>query len=317
MASQRSKSLKPTRYIQYTLEFLLMMVFNIIIFILPWFVTWRLGRGLGWIAFYLLKKRKGTVESNIRRAFPDMSQDEQTDLAKGCYMHWGEGFISTLKLWMISRRKARSLVDAPGLDDYVLSNQELKEPVLYFTGHFGSWEMAGRYVGGIGMGGASIYRIQRNPLVNWFLTWIREFHHLKLINSWSGMSAFEEGMIKYSCLAVVGDQYKGKGGVQVDFFDLASSTPRGAAVLTYRAKPHLVVLICRQNRGRYRIDFEEVDYSIPESMTNEWVRDLTQDLTSKLEDEIRKTPEQYFWFHKRWRDLDREDAKREKAHADH
>jgi Kdo2-lipid IVA lauroyltransferase/acyltransferase len=42
-------------------------------------------------------------------------------------------------------------------------------------------------------------------------------------------------------------------------------------------------------------------------MTEEWVRDITQTLTSKLEAEIRKYPEQYFWFHRRWRDLDRQD----------
>ena len=294
-----------------------MMLLNVIIFILPWFVTWRMGRGLGWLSFHLLKKRRGTVERNIKRAFPEMGAAERSDLAKACYMHWGEGFVSTLKLWMISKRKARSLVDAPGLDEYVLQAQKVKEPVLYFTGHFGSWEMAGRYVAGIGIGGASIYRIQKNPMVNWFLTWIREYHHLKLISSWSGMTAFQEGMVKYSCLAVVGDQYKGKSGIPVNFFGIQSATPRGAAVLTYRAKPRLVVLICRQNKGRYRIDIEEVNYTRPDSMTDEWVIDLTQQLTDRLEAAIRETPEQYFWFHRRWRDLDRAEDRKEKERAGH
>ncbi|MCF7808616.1 MAG: lysophospholipid acyltransferase family protein [Candidatus Marinimicrobia bacterium] len=317
MAQQPKAKVKLSHYFRYTLEFLVLMVFNVVLFVLPWFITWRLGRGFGWSAYYLLKKRRGTIEQNVKRAFPDKDQDAQEALIKGCYMHWGESFISTLKLWMISGRKARSLVDAPGLDAYVLQAQKVKDPILYFTGHFGSWEMAGRYVAGIGVGGASIYRIQRNPMVNWFLTWIREYHNLKLISSWSGMRAFEEGMVKYSCLAVVGDQYKRSGGVTVDYFGQPSSTPKGAAVLTYRVKPRLVVLICRQNRGRYRIDIEEIQYALPESMSQDWIKEITQELTTKLETEVRKTPEQYFWFHRRWRDLDRADAKREKARADH
>ncbi len=307
MATPKHKSFHLLVYLRYTVEFLFMMVFNLVLFVLPWTLTWRLGRGFGWIAYKLLTKRKSTVARNIRRAFPERSESEVEVLIKGCYMHWGEGFISTLKLWMISQRKARSIVDAPGLDDYVLGSIERGEPVLYFTGHFGSWEMAGRYVGGLGDGAASIYRIQKNPLVDWFLTKIREYHQLELVNSWSGMAAFEEALKRTYGLAVVGDQYKGKKGVQIDFFGIPSSTPRGAAVLTYRAKPKLVVLVCTQHRGRYKIRIEEIKYDLPDVMTEEWVRDITQTLTSKLEAEIRKYPEQYFWFHRRWRDLDRQD----------
>ncbi len=309
MAATKHKSFRPLVYFRYTVEFLFMMVFNLVLFILPWTLTWRLGRGFGWIAYKLLTKRKSTVARNIRRAFPERTGSEVEALIKGCYMHWGEGFISTLKLWMISQRKARSIVDAPGLDDYVLGSIERQEPILYFTGHFGSWEMAGRYVGGLGDGAASIYRIQKNPLVDWFLTKIREFHQLELVNSWSGMSAFEEALKRTYGLAVVGDQYKGNHGVQVEFFGTPSSTPRGAAVLTYRAKPKLVVLVCTQHRGRYKIKIEEINYDLPDTMTEEWVREITQTLTSKLELEIRKYPEQYFWFHRRWRDLDRQDSK--------
>ncbi|MBT4033916.1 MAG: hypothetical protein HOB84_08175 [Candidatus Marinimicrobia bacterium] len=313
MAASKNKSVFSLVYAGYIFEFLLMMVFNLILFILPWALSWRLGRGFGWIAYKLLTKRKSTVARNIRRAFPDLGNPEVESLIKGCYLHWGEGFISTLKLWMISQRKARSIVDAPGLDEYVLGSIERQEPILYFTGHFGSWEMAGRYVGGLGDGAASIYRIQKNPIVDWFLTRIREYHQLELVNSWSGMSAFEEALRRTYGLAVVGDQYKGKKGVQVDFFGIPSSTPRGAAVLTYRVNPKLVVLVCTQHRGRYKIKIEEINYDLPETMTEEWVTDLTQTLTFKLEQEIHKNPEQYFWFHRRWRDLDRQDKKAKSA----
>ncbi len=312
MAAPNHKPVKPVVWIRYSFEFLLLLIFNIILFILPWALSWRFGRGLGWLAYHALTKRKSTVESNIRRAFPELGSPEVEALVKGCYMHWGEGFISTLKLWMITQRKAISIVDAPGLEEYVLSAMDRKEPILYFTGHFGSWEMAGRYVGGMGDGAASIYRIQSNPMVNWMLTWIREYHQLKLINSWSGMPAFEDALKRFNGLAVVGDQYKGKNGVQVDFMGIPSSTPKGAAILTYRVKPILVFLACTQHRGRYRIHIEEVPYTIPETMNEDWIKDLTQELTSKLETEVRKYPEQYFWFHRRWRDLEREEAKTSK-----
>lgn len=309
MTAPKHKRIRPLVYLRFTIEFIFLMIFNLILFILPWAITWRLGRGLGWLSYKLLTKRKTTVVRNIRRAYPDKSVSEIEDMVKGCYQHWGEGFISTLKLWMISRRKVESLVDAPGLEDFVMDHIARKDPILYFTGHFGSWEMAGRYVGGMGDGAASIYRIQKNPLVDGFLTWIREYHQLVLVNSWSGMPAFEDALKRTFGLAVVGDQYKGKKGVSIDFFGIPSSTPRGAAVLTYRVKPTLVVLICTQHRGRYKIRIEEIDYETPERMSEAWIQELTQRLTNRLESAIREYPEQYFWFHRRWRDLDRKERK--------
>lgn len=309
MATHRTRRIGAMTYFRYGIEFVFMMVFNLVLFMMPWAITWRLGRALGWIAYRLLTKRKSTLARNIRRAFPEMDEAGVEAIIKGCYMHWGEGFISTLKLWMITQRKARSLVDAPGLDEFILGAIDRQEPILYFTGHFGSWEMAGRYVGGLGDGAASIYRIQKNPLVDWFLTWIREYHQLELVNSWAGMPAFEDALKRTYGLAVVGDQFKGKKGVKVNFFGIPSSTPRGAAVLTYRVKPKLVFLACTQHHGRYKIKIEEIDYSVPEVINESWVQEITQTLTGKLEQEIRKYPEQYFWFHRRWRDLDRQEKK--------
>jgi lauroyl/myristoyl acyltransferase len=76
MGVPKQKSFRPLVYFRYTVEFLLMMVFNLILFVLPWMVTWRLGRGFGWMAYKLLTKRKSTVARNNRRAFPEKTDSE-------------------------------------------------------------------------------------------------------------------------------------------------------------------------------------------------------------------------------------------------
>jgi KDO2-lipid IV(A) lauroyltransferase len=70
-----------------------------------------------------------------------------------------------------------------------------------------------------------------------------------------------------------------------------------------------VFLSCTQHRGRYRLRIEELAYELPGTLNDEWMQDITRQLTGKLEDEIRKYPEQYFWFHRRWRDIDRQESK--------
>ena len=47
--------------------------------------------------------------------------------------------------------------------------------------------------------------------------------------------------------------------------------------------------------GKYRVEF------IPINPTKKSVEDITQLYTTIIEQSIKKYPEQYFWFHNRWK----------------
>ena len=51
-----------------------------------------------------------------------------------------------------------------------------------------------------------------------------------------------------------------------------------------------------KNNGSYEASFSEID-------TNDSIHAIVQQYTSKIEETIRKKPEQYFWFHKRWKSV--------------
>ena len=301
MAKRHNRPPSPMTWIRYGFEFLLLIVLSVFAAILPWALTWRIGRGLGWLAFHLVPIRHKVLESNLKRAFPEMDAAERRRLGLACTQHWGEGLVSTLKLWLLSKRKVKALVDAPELDQLLLDAREADEPILFFTGHFGSWEMAGRYVCDFNDGGSSIYRVQKNPLSEWYLTAVRSWRKMWLVDSHLGMNDFIDALRRTRALAVVGDQYKRTNAAEIQFFGIPSPTPKGIAILTFKARPWLVFLASFQHRGRYRIEVERVHYQSPETLTEDWTIDLIQGLTDQLEAVINRAPEQYFWFHKRWR----------------
>jgi KDO2-lipid IV(A) lauroyltransferase len=90
-------------------------------------------------------------------------------------------------------------------------------------------------------------------------------------------------------------------GAFVPFFGRWACTNKGLAVLALRTgAPVVPAFSVRQGDGRYRIIIEE---EVELQRTGDHLRDVednTAHFTRIIERYIRKNPNQWFWFHKRW-----------------
>ena len=96
-------------------------------------------------------------------------------------------------------------------------------------------------------------------------------------------------------LILLSDQDAGKKGIFVDFFNIPSSTPSGAANYNKTMGSPLIFFSAVKTENGYEANFEKID------TTNKSIEDVVQKYTFMLEQEIKKYPEQYFWVHKRWK----------------
>ncbi|MCF7796530.1 MAG: hypothetical protein K9N11_00275 [Lentisphaeria bacterium] len=295
-------------WIRYGVEFIALVIFTILMTLLPWAVVWRFGRGLGLFLGRWIPIRKQVVKSNLKRAFPDWPAEQVDNATRRVYAHWGESFITTMKIWTMPDRTVQRLVQDSGFDQYAIAKQAAGEPMLLFTGHFGSWEMAGRYMAILAGKTSAIYRIQRNPLVDRFLSWLRTRKNMILVDSWSKMPAFVARLRDVGNMCIVGDQYKGRQGVTVPFFDLPSPSPKGVAILAHRTPAEVIFIAMHVHRGRFILDWEPLKIDLPERLTEEFIQEVVGTALQKLEGVIRKYPHQYLWFHKRWRNIEKQEA---------
>ncbi|HCN23997.1 MAG TPA: hypothetical protein DIS65_01335 [Candidatus Marinimicrobia bacterium] len=76
-----------------------------------------------------------------------------------------------------------------------------------------------------------------------------------------------------------------------------ASTPKGAAHFHKNTGAPMVFITCTwQSSNKYEINCEKVV-----SEPNDTVKDITQRYSTILEKIIKQHPEQYFWWHRRWK----------------
>jgi len=97
-------------------------------------------------------------------------------------------------------------------------------------------------------------------------------------------------------LILLSDQDSRKKGRVVKFFGIPSSTPSGAAILNKRMGSPIIFFSIVKDTSRYSVNFKEIN-----SNNSLSIDEVVQAYTLEIEKTIQKNPEQYFWFHKRWK----------------
>jgi KDO2-lipid IV(A) lauroyltransferase len=113
-----------------------------------------------------------------------------------------------------------------------------------------------------------------------------------------GMRALKAG----SVLAFVMDQNAARHGVFVPLFGTAAATVPGPAELALRyGAPIILCHSRREKKGRHRLVFVEEIVPAKSRDHDEAVRRTTARINAGLEKVIRERPEEWLWFHPRWR----------------
>ena len=103
-----------------------------------------------------------------------------------------------------------------------------------------------------------------------------------------------------------------KEGVFVDFFGRPACTGEGLALIAMRSSaPVVPAFMARQKSGKYKLILKP---AIEAVCTDDYEKDLvvnTQRFTKIVEEVIREYPEQWFWFHQRWKTKQYENRERQ------
>ena len=170
------------------------------------------------------------------------------------------------------------------------------------TPHMGNWEIAGIAGDLMGLPLFVIVKKQRNPLIDAYINKMRRSFSLEVLyrdaKGWKGViDRLKQGKV----LAVLPDIGVRARGVTVDYLNGKATIAPGAAHFALLANCPVYPIVVRR-AGWTRHDAVLLDPIVPNPSAEkkEEQQRIMQEIMSAMSKEILKTPEQYFWYNKRW-----------------
>ncbi|GAB6167341.1 lysophospholipid acyltransferase family protein [Thermostilla marina] len=260
----------------------------------------------------VLHVRRRVVEENLRHAFPALSDAARHKLARRMWRHLFllafEAAHAPRKIHKENWQRHIRLTNVESLVNAFLDDR----PLILVTGHFGNFEMGGYLLGVFGLYTSAVARTLDNPFLHRFVERFRGATGQKLIPKVGGYDQILEVLASKQTLSVLADQSAGPKGCWVDFFGRPASTYKAIALFAMQYDAPIIVAGARRLDGPMRFELFCEDVLDPRTVTDPIaaVRDITQWYTKRLEDMIRRDPDQYWWVHRRWKDTRRKKAKK-------
>jgi Kdo2-lipid IVA lauroyltransferase/acyltransferase len=284
------------------LEFAAVQVVAAVVSLLPMRVVRSCGAVLGRLAYAVDRTHRRIALENLAAAFPARSASERRALARAMFAHFGSLLLELLKFSTYTPDQMLAAVDVEGQERAREAYQK-RRGVLFFTGHFGYWE---------------IHAIAE-PLLNQPISVLarpldnaRLHEMLERIRTKTGNSViYRDGAVRkvlrelaanHGVALLIDQHLHTPDAVYVDFFERPAATTSALAALALRTgAPVIPVFALPLPRGRYRLVYEH-PVDPPQTDTPDAVRDFTQRCTDVLEMYVRRYPGLWLWMHRRWRD---------------
>ena len=284
------------------IEFAAVRLVSAIVSLLPMRVVRRLGAALGRLACAVDRRHRRIALDNLAAAFPSRPRAERRVLARTMFAHFGSLLLELLKFGTYTPEQMRAAIDVEGAER-AHQAYEQQRGVLFFTGHFGYWEIQAIVEPLHGHPISVLARPLDNARLNEMLERIRTRTGNSVIYREGAVRKVLRELAANHGVALLIDQHlHTPDAVYVDFFGRPAATTSALAALALRTgAPVVPVFALPLPGGRYRLVYEH-PVDPPEADTPDAVREFTQRCTDVLEMYVRRHPELWLWMHRRWRD---------------
>lgn len=239
---------------------------------------------------------------NLKRAMPELGDVEIRRIVRGMWDNLGRVVAEYPHLDKFHPYARDGRIEMIGAEN--IRNQGVPgKRAIFFSGHFGNWEVPTLAVTQAGLDVVEMYRAANNPLVDRLINRSRRVVGSELAAKGSGgarrmLAAMKSGRH----IAMLVDQ-KANDGIPVPFFGRDAMTMPSIALFALRFDCAVVpVRVDRLRGARFRITAEP-PLALPRSGDERAdTRALMIAVNQVLERWIRERPDHWFWLHRRWPD---------------
>ncbi len=259
----------------------------------------------GWVARSVgpLLSVSRIADANLQRALPDMESEARIRTIRGVWDNLGRNCAEFPHLENFKRTDSGpgwELAGGEHLDELRRTGGQ----ALFFSGHFGNWEMVLPIASQLDMTVSGFYRAASNRGVNDFIQGLRQKalgdNVFMFAKGAPGARAALLHLARGGRLGLLVDQ-KMNDGIAVPFFGQAAMTAPALAQFALRFQvPIMPVHVVRLGPARFRMVCDPPLTVALTGVKDADVYALTLAMNAVLEGWIREDPASWLWLHRRW-----------------
>ena len=255
------------------------------------------GRALGRLAWRLSGRDRRRALEHLSFALAELPEEERTRIARASFLAAGMNLAELLHVFKRSRKEILRHLEVQGREE-IAAARASGRPILLLTGHCGNWELIGPVYNEAGVPLAAVARPLDDAGLQQLLVDLRD--HLGTTTIARGTRGAPRQLLEVlrrgGALAMLIDQDTQVDGVWVPFFGRPAFTPVGAAEIALRQKANVLPSFIER-----RPDGSHLVRILPPLDLPSDPKEATALMTAKIEEQVRRRPEQWVWWHKRWR----------------
>lgn len=265
--------------------------------VLPWGVLQWLGRRLGGLIWSFGGRDRTRATDHLALAFADSNPRWRRATASEAFRCQ---VTNLFEVFHLAGKKPEAIdphVEVVGWE-HLEGARESGRPVILVTGHCGNWELLGAIFGRRGVPLAAVVRGMPERALEPLVQRLRTAFGTQTINRGEPGAARDLlGALRGGTpLLMLIDQDIRTEGVWVPFFGRLAHTPVGAARLAIKRDAlTMTAFMERLEDGRHRAILSP-PLELPASPL-----EATAVLTREIEEQVRRCPTQWVWWHRRWR----------------
>ena len=280
----------------------LFFILVLLVGITPFLVLYLYSNFLGWFLHAVIGYRRKVIQGNLHKVFPEWSSSHFKRMEKLVYKNLGDVFLEGIKAFTMTPRQVirRHRVTNPEvLNQFYHSGRS----VIGVTAHYCNWEWGSLSASlQTNFNTIAFYKRIDNSFIDRFVRSNRSKFGTTLVSIAETSKTFEENCGKPTAFLMAADQRTLRSRVHlaynVNFLGIETPFLHGPEKYARAYNlPVVYIDVQRKRRGFY-----EIELSVLSDNSNELTEgEITQRYASKLEQIIRKQPENWLWSHRRWK----------------
>lgn len=261
----------------------------------PW--LHRIGRGLGLAIYTLLPSRRRVARINLRLCLPELDDKERERLVRETFASSAIAVFEGILAWWASDRRLAPLCTVEGKEHLEAARADGRGVIL-LGGHYTTLEISGRFFGPHVKGIYPIYKPAKNPVVEKVMVNARKHYFDGLLLN-SDLRTVVRYLRQGNATWYAPDQDFGRREtVFAPFMGVPAASLTATSKLARLGRARVLPFYSeRLANGRYLVRIAPPLENFP---SGDDLADATT-INRVIEQQVRRTPEQYLWIHKRFK----------------